>query len=171
MFRRLMIAFCALSMGTALPVHGQQHEEPVRQLNRSGPRFGVTFLSGGIIDTLRTGYDIDVAPVLTQFGWQVERQFTTSQGGPVALSEWVLLVGGLEQGVFLPSISWLVGVRMPNQLEFGVGPNVTPAGAALAFTAGMTYRIGALAVPVNLAVVPSKSGVRSSILTGFNLYR
>lgn len=172
MFRRLMVAFCALSMGS-LPIHlhAQQPQDLVRQLNRSGPRVGVTWLGGSIVDTLRSRHNIDVAPVVTQFGWQFERQFSSLEGGPVALNEFVFLIGGLDQGAFLPSLTWLVGVRTPNQFELGVGPNVTPAGVALALSTGMTFRVGALAVPVNIAIVPSKLGVRSSILTGFNLYR
>lgn len=171
MFRRLLIALCVLTMGTGMPLHGQQPQDLTRELNRSGPRFGLTFLGGALTDSLQSRHRIDVAPVITQFGWQFERQFASVEGGPVALNEWVLLVGGLDQGAFLPSLSWLVGIRFPNQLEFGVGPNLTPAGVALAWSAGMTFRAGALAVPVNVALVPSKYGMRSSILTGFNLFR
>jgi hypothetical protein len=171
MFRRLMIALCAMSMGSAIQLHAQQPQDLVKEVNRSGPRFGITFLGGSLTDTLRSRHNVDVSSVVTQFGWQFERQFASIEGGPVALNEWVLLVGGMEQGVFLPSLSWLVGVRFPNQFEFGVGPNITPAGVALAWSAGMTFRAGALAIPVNVALVPSKFGLRSSILTGFNLYR
>jgi hypothetical protein len=171
MFRRLMIAFCALSMGTAAQLHAQQPQDLTRELNRSGPRFGFTFLGGSLTDTLRARHNIDVSSIVSQFGWQFERQFASVEGGPVALNEWVFLVGGLDQGAFLPSLSWLVGMRFPNQFEFGVGPNVTPAGVSLAWSMGMTFRAGALAVPVNVALVPSKYGMRSSILTGFNLYR
>jgi hypothetical protein len=81
----------------------------------------------------------------------------------------VVLAGGLEQGAFLPSVSWLVGLRTASGMEFGVGPNLTPAGSALAFAAGVTYSTGALNIPVNVAVVPSKAGVRVSVLTGFNM--
>jgi hypothetical protein len=42
---------------------------------------------------------------------------------------------------------------------------------ALAIAAGMTFRAGTLNVPVNFAVVPSKSGTRVSVLTGFSLRR
>jgi hypothetical protein len=49
-----------------------------------------------------------------------------------------------------------------------VGPNITPAGTALVFAAGVTFRSGALNLPVNFAVVPAQSGVRVSILAGFN---
>ena len=64
-----------------------------------------------------------------------------------------------------------MGIRTQSNFEIGVGPNITPAGLALAISSGVTFRAGALAVPVNVAVVPSKLGARTSILTGFNLYR
>ena len=87
------------------------------------------------------------------------------------MTECVLLLGGLDQGVAIPSLSWLVGARTKEGAEFGVGPNITPAGVALAIAAGMTFRAGTLNVPVNFAVVPSKSGTRVSVLTGFSLRR
>jgi hypothetical protein len=33
----------------------------------------------------------------------------------------------------------------------------------------MTFRAGAVNVPVNVAVVPSKAGTRVTVLTGFSL--
>ena len=59
-------------------------------------------------------------------------------------------------------------MRTRGGTEFGVGPNVTPVGVALVIAAGMTMRAGALNIPINVAVVPSKSGTRVSVLTGFN---
>ena len=172
MLHRTLITVCALAVSAiAAPLQAQQPQDLVREVQRSGPRFGVTWLGGSIVDSLRSRYEIDVAPVVTQFGWQFERQFASLENGPVALSEWILLVGGLEQGAFLPSLTWLVGLRTPGNFEFGVGPNLTPAGAALAMSTGVTFRAGALAVPLNIAVVPSRYGVRASILSGFNLYR
>jgi hypothetical protein len=167
------------SLGTAVlvatlaasPLAAQQPADLVRQINRSGPRFGFTWLGGGIVDTLRSQRNIDVAPVITQFGWQFERQFASLESGPVALNEFIILIGGLDQGVFLPSVSWLVGIRTPGNFELGVGPNANPAGVALAFSGGYTFKAGALAVPLNVALVPSKYGMRVSALTGFNLYR
>jgi hypothetical protein len=136
----------------------------------SGPRFGATFLGQDIIDKL-TERDITVGPVITQFGWQFEKRIYANRSGLTALTEGVILVGGLEQGVVLPSLNWLVGVRTGGGAEFGLGPNLTPLGVGLVIAAGTTFRAGALNVPVNLAVVPSKSGVRVSFLTGFNIRR
>src|SRR5687767_6893677 len=137
-------------------------------VNLSGPRFGITTLSDGVLQKLDEN-SIKVQPLITQFGWQFEKQFYTKDSGLAALNEWVFLLGGMDQGVVLPSLSWLVGVRTKEGAEFGVGPNITPVGVALTFAAGMTMRAGAFNVPMNIAVVPSKAGTRISFLTGFSM--
>ena len=166
-----------------------QAQALARPLSLSGPRFGVTVLSDSLVDKLHNE-DIDISPVVTQFGWQFEKQFSTSDSGPTLVTEWVLLAGGVEQGVFLPSVSWLVGARTRNGLEFGIGPNLSVAGAALVASAGMTFQAGGLNIPVNLAVVPSsvnwvtysgppsnrvteieRRALRVSLLFGFNTRR
>src|SRR4029078_6315174 len=85
--------------------------------------------------------------------------------------EWVFLLGGLDQNVAIPSLSWMVGLRTKEGAEFGVGPNVTPAGVALALAAGVTMRAGVLNVPMNFAVVPTRAGTRVTMLTGFTMRR
>ena len=136
--------------------------------NLSGPRFGLTLLADGVVKKLEER-DITVSPHISQFGWQFEKQFYTRDSGVTMVTEWVGLVGGLEQSVVLPSLSWVVGVRTRDGAEFGIGPNITPAGTALVFATGMTFRSGAFNIPLNVAVVPSKSGSRVSILSGFSL--
>jgi hypothetical protein len=143
---------------------------PARIADLSGPRVGLTMLSPGVIDEL-AARQIAARPVITQFGWQLEKQFFTKGDGLTAVSEWVLLVGGLEQSVAIPSLSWLVGLRTASGSEFGIGPNITPAGVALALAGGVTFRSGGLNIPVNVAVVPAKVGTRVSVLTGFTLRR
>jgi hypothetical protein len=137
-------------------------------LSLSGPRFGVTLLSDRTVDELATE-GVDVGHVVSQFGWQFERQFYGSDDGWTVLNEWVLLAGGLDQGLLLPSVSWMIGLRTRNGVEIGVGPNLAASGAALALAGGVTLRAGVLNVPVNVAVVPSKNGARFSVLTGFTL--
>jgi hypothetical protein len=159
----LLVSSPALSQPLAPP--------PTETLSLSGPRFGATVLSNGVIDKLRVQDGIELRPMVTQFGWQFEKQFYSPKQGPTALTEWVVLLGGLEQGVALPSVSWLAGLRTRTGAEFAIGPNVTPVGVALALAAGTTFRWGVMNVPVNIAVVPSKSGVRVSVLSGFSLRR
>ena len=142
--------------------------QPPIVANLSGPRYGVTTLSDGVIQKLGERY-INVKPLISQFGWQFEKQFYQKDGGVAVLNEWVFLVGGLDQGVALPSLSWLVGLRTSNGTEFGVGPNITPVGVSLALAAGTTVRAGFLNIPLNVAVVPSNAGMRVSFLTGFSV--
>jgi len=165
----LAIVFTALASpsyaqsGTAAP-------PPAKTLDLAGPRFGMTMLSDGIVQKLAER-DISVGTTISQFGWQLEKQFYSKAGGVTALNEWVGLVGGLEQGVAIPSLSWLIGLRSPEGAEFGVGPNVTPAGVALVVAAGVTFRAGVLNIPMNFAVVPTKAGTRVTVLSGFTLRR
>jgi hypothetical protein len=141
----------------------------VETVSLSGPRFGYTSLSDGVVRKLNEDRDIEVGSLITQFGWQFEKQFYSNGEGLTILNEWVGLIGGLEQSVALPSLSWLVGFRTKEGAEFGLGPNLTPAGVALAVAGGVTFRVGAVNIPLNVAVVPSKAGVRVSMLTGFSL--
>jgi hypothetical protein len=131
--------------------------------NLSGPRIGLTMLSSGVVNRLQED-GVDIRPELSQFGWQFERQFYAKGGDIAVLHEWVVLLGGLEQGLAIPSLSWMVGLRTGRGVEFGVGPNITPVGVAMAYAAGITFN-----VPLNIAVVPSHDGVRVSMLTGFTL--
>ena len=136
--------------------------------DRSGPRFGVAYLLGGSVTAERAGKH--VAPFVSLFGWQLEHQFETGRKDlPVPMTELVLLAGGMEQGVLLPSASWLVGVRKTNGWEAGIGPTLTGAGIQLAAAAGVTYSLGAINVPVNLAVAPGRRGAAISLTTGFNV--
>ena len=169
--RRAIIAFAAVTIMAAPAVLHAQSPIFVPRAERiklSGPRFGVTYMAGSLVDSLKA-QEIDVGRLITQFGWQWERQFNVGDTGPTAVSEWVLLVGGLEQGAFLPSLSWIVGMRTANGTEFGVGPNLSAAGYALALAGGVTRRAGSLNIPINLSVVPSSLGTRVSILTGFTV--
>jgi hypothetical protein len=172
---RMRSVFLALAVAAvAVPVSAQSVITPpppaAKTVSLSGPRFGFTSLSDGIVDELHSK-SIDLQPVISQFGWQFEKQFYRKDTGVAAVNEVVVLLGGLDQGVAIPSLSWLVGVRTSEGTEFGVGPNVTPAGVALAFAAGVTIRAGFMNVPMNVAVVPSKAGTRISFLTGFNMRR
>ena len=164
--------FTFVLVASAVSAGGQTLVPPPlpKTVSLSGPRVGLTALSDGVVAKLHERA-IDVRPTISQFGWQFERQFYSKSSGVAAVNEWVVLLGGLDQGVALPSVSWLVGLRTREGTEFGVGPNVTPAGVALALAAGVTLRTGVLNVPMNVAVVPSKAGTRVSFLTGFNMRR
>lgn len=165
----LLVALAASSQSAQAQVAATRVPEVMKL---SGPRMGVTFLSDGIVRKLQqdTAGEFDGAgSVISQFGWQWEKRFYSRDSGFTAVTEWAFLVGGMEQGVVIPSLSWLVGARTVKGVEFAVGPNFTPVGVALAAAVGVNFPIGHLNVPINLAVVPSKSGTRVSVLAGFNM--
>jgi len=139
-------------------------------LRLSGPRFGVTVVTGETADRLEE--EFEARPVFTQFGWQFEnRLFRLEDSGLTGVTEWVPLVGGLEQGLFLPSLTFLVGLRTRAGTEIGIGPNVSASGAGLAIATGISQAYGELNFPVNASVVLSDDGVRASLLVGFTLAR
>jgi hypothetical protein len=157
-----------LTITAAAPAAAQVLPPPARVVELSGPRFGVTFLDDGVVARLQDR-NIDVGSTVSQFGWQFEKQFFHRSGSVAMVTEWVALLGGLEQSIAVPSLSWLVGFRTRNGAEFGIGPNITPGGTALVLAGGHTFRSGVMNVPVNIAVVPSKHGMRVTLLTGFSL--
>ena len=65
-------------------------------------------------------------PMMTQFGWQFERQLVSGSDGSQALLEWVFLFGGLEQSELNFSVTWIAGYRLSSGVEFGVETMVKP---------------------------------------------
>src|SRR5919106_764403 len=153
--RKGFAAACII-FATAAPSVAQDLPTGVTDIvDMSGPRFGLTVLNQKSVDTLFEKSNISVRPMVSQFGWQFERRLYTNGDGITLLNEWVPLISGLEQGVALPSLNWLVGARTRTGSEFGVGPNITPLGFGLVAAAGVTVRSGALHVPLNFAVATS----------------
>ena len=158
------------TLAVSVAAFAQPVPPPPETADLSGPRFGLSLLADGVVEKLAER-DIHVGSHISQFGWQFEKLFYTKDSGLTMVSEWVALVGGLDQSVVVPSVSWLVGVRTHDGAEFGIGPNITPAGTALVLATGMTFRTGSFNIPVNVAVVPSKHGSRVTILSGISFRR
>ena len=131
----------------------------------AGPRLGFTFISAGpIADVLNEGFDNDIemngstgSAFTTLYGWQWESRFADGGGQVVGIVEWIVLVGGMEKGMFLPSASSIIGARMANGLEFGVGPNLSLSGIGMVFGLGYNFKSGNLNLPINISVIPGKS--------------
>jgi hypothetical protein len=160
----------------------------------AGPRIGMTLITAGSgADFIHKGFNyIDEgnqklgetgSAFITQYGWQWESRFADGGGDVTGIVEWVALVGGMEQGLFLPSVSSVIGMRTSNGLEVGVGPNLSLTGVGMVFAIGHNFKSGNLNLPVNLVFMPGKkqtgkfdgedyeynSGARISIMVGFNL--
>lgn len=141
----------------------------IETVHLNGPRIGFTIVSGTLAEKLRD--NLDANPFLTQFGWQFETRLFTTSSGTSGLFEFVPLIAGLEQGKFLPSLNGLIGLRSAKGLEVGVGPNISVAGAGIAFAVGTSFKSDNINFPVNIAIVPGNQGLRFSLLVGFNARR
>ncbi|GGF00380.1 hypothetical protein [Hymenobacter cavernae] len=137
-----------------------------QEIHLSGPRLGMTLLTGGV--ARKADDRLSLNPFLTQFGWQFETRIFRMPNGTSGLFEFVPLIGGLEQGKFVPSLNAMVGIRGPKGFEFGLGPNLTPISANVALAIGTSFHANGVNFPVNLAVVPGNGGARISLLLGFN---
>jgi len=96
-------------------------------LNLAGPRMGYTFFTGDMAETIRApksegGYE--GYPAFFQMGYQFEKQYL-NEGKWQALFEFIPMVSGLDQGLFVPSFTAMNGIRNnKNGLEFAIGPSV-----------------------------------------------
>ena len=131
----------------------------------AGPRVGGTFISAGpIADFIHEGFDFDEddkygstgAAFTTLYGWQWESRFADGGGNITGIVEWIVLVGGMERGMFLPSASSIIGARMDNGLEFGVGPNLSLSGIGMVFGLGYNFKSGDLNLPVSISFIPGR---------------
>ncbi|KAB2867438.1 MAG: hypothetical protein F9K37_12450 [Bacteroidales bacterium] len=132
-----------------------------------GPRIGATLITGEFAQKLDEKYN--AKPIISQFGWQFEWRFFNTQKGVTGIVEVIPLIGGVEQNLFVPSISSLVGLRYKNGFEVGIGPNASLTGFGIVFAVGTTIKTGEINWPINLAFVPSTKGARFTLLFGFNI--
>lgn len=130
-----------------------KQEDEDEEINPSkrygGPRIGLTYLSEGFISDKIEGQ------VISQFGWQWETRLFKLANGSGGLFEVIPLIGGLERGKFLPSISTVFGYRLANGIEFGIGPNLSLSGVGLVYAIGFSFKAGAVTFPINLVFAPS----------------
>lgn len=137
----------------------------------SGPRIGFTFIGAGPVADFINTKDIDALDnagffgeegnaFLTQYGWQWETRFADGHD-ITGLVEWIVLVGGMEKGLFLPSVSSLVGVRTSSNLEFAFGPNLSLSGIGAVLAVGYNFKIGEINLPMNIAFRPGINKTRS----------
>jgi hypothetical protein len=98
----------------------------VGKINNSGPRVGGAYLAGTLNEFATRPTDqggLDIQPVVSMIGYQIEGQYVGTENFS-ALVEGIINFSGLEQGVFIPSISILNGFRFGRAgWEFAFGPS------------------------------------------------
>lgn len=97
------------------------------RLNLNGPRMGFTVLTGDYANIFSKplnegGYE--AVPVMFQFGYQLEARYL-NEGNIQALFEFIPMITGLDQGLFIPSLTIMHGLRNnKNGWEFAFGPTL-----------------------------------------------
>lgn len=98
------------------------------RLNLTGPRMGFTMFTGKTAKYLKEdkntgGYE--AMPLMFQFGYQFEKQYL-NEGNFQALFEFIPLITGLDQGLFIPSLTLMNGLRNNKHgWEFAFGPTIS----------------------------------------------
>ncbi|MCE3295891.1 MAG: hypothetical protein K0R65_1605 [Crocinitomicaceae bacterium] len=98
----------------------------VGRINNSGPRVGYAIVGGSLAEFATRSQDeggLDVVPAFSMIGYQVEKQYIGTENFS-ALIESFVNVSGLEQGLFIPSVSLMNGFRFGKSgFEFAFGPS------------------------------------------------
>ncbi len=142
----------------------------------SGPRLGFTAAlgDGAVYRTLREN---DMGRLVSQFGWQFEHQVVPLGRGPQLITEAIPLVGAVEYGKFIPSLTLALGARSRSGYEIGMGPSFTAVNAAggssvgLVFAVGKTLDYSGVCLPINFAVATHPKGTRFTLLAGYSIPR
>lgn len=98
----------------------------IGRINNSGPRIGYAYLVGSMNEFARRSSDqggLDIFPGVSMIGYQIEGQYVGTENFS-ALVEGIINFSGMEQGVFIPSLTVLNGFRFGKsgwEVAFGPG--------------------------------------------------
>ncbi len=173
--RSIIAFFIVLIAAFSLPAWGQlgYEGEPVNfaRYNLSGPRLGFTVIPNG--ELRKELEENNLGTVLSQFGWHFEGQVVPETRGPAFVIQFVPLISGVEYGKVIPHLTLAMGIRMPNGIEFGLGPNLLYAGdslrTALVLGVGKTFNYGGVNIPLNIAVATNPDGYQFSLVFGYSI--
>lgn len=98
----------------------------VGRIKNSGPRIGYAFMTGDLMEFATRSEaqgGMDIFPGVSMIGYQLEAQYIGTENFS-ALFEFIPNVSGLEQGKFIPTMSFLNGFRFGKagwEIAFGPG--------------------------------------------------
>lgn len=100
------------------------------KLSLNGPRFGYTFIFGKQAQRLADDKNeggFEAYPAMFQFGYQFEKQYL-NEGNYQALFEFIPMISGVDQQMFIPSLAILNGFRDNKRgWEIAIGPSFSLA--------------------------------------------
>lgn len=171
-FLIVLIATVIILSSTVNAVAQYQDEEVAFvERNLGGPRLAVTFIPGD--SKVAKGLEkVGMGQTLSQFGWHFEKLVIPDGGGPSFVIQFTPLIAGVEYGKFFPNATLAFGVRLPNGIEFGMGPNILLShelgtSTALTLAVGKSFNYGGVSIPIDLAYTSNPSGSRVALIIGY----
>ncbi|PHR26868.1 MAG: hypothetical protein COA38_14095 [Fluviicola sp.] len=99
----------------------------IGRIKNSGPRIGYALMSGDLMEFATRSESqggMDIFPAISMIGYQFEKQYIGTENFS-ALFEFIPNISGLEQGKFIPTMSFLNGFRFGKAgWEIAFGPGV-----------------------------------------------
>lgn len=139
-----------------------------------GPRIGISY-TGMNPDAYNESLELlfpdgHYFPVNSVFAASLEQRFPLGDTEHFLGIQEVFSVGGMEQSLFIPSLSTIIGFRHASGFEFGAGPLITMGGYTVVCAMGYTFSNRGVYIPVDLSVAIPNTRVYSTIMlsTGFN---
>jgi hypothetical protein len=172
-----IVCFVSLFISSAIFAQVDSLDVPtsLTEVNLSGPRLGLSGVvsNGKFLDELRKN---NMDRVFSQFGWQFEYKIVPQGGGPAFIVEFIPLLGAVEYGKILPSVSFPIGIRFPSGYEFGIGPQISlfapdPVNSALVIALGRTFLYKGVGLPVNIAVIKGSGGYHAAFMFGYAIVK
>lgn len=146
--------------------------------NLNGPRMGMSAVLAPDSTVQARMKNNDIGTVTSLFGWHFEWLIAPQTVGPAFVIQTVAMIGGVEYGVVLPSVSGMMGIRMPGGVEFGMGPQFGYSGApeepvttSIVMAVGHSFDYSGVSIPLNLAYTRNKNSNRLSFVFGYALKR
>jgi len=149
-----------------------------------GPRLGLTAVivqPSEFNDEMQNEFpssDKTYFPVYTQMGIEAQQLIPIGETAHSFSIHEVLLLGGLDQGMAIPSASFVAGFHSSWGFELGLGPFLTvlaPNGrvrlaAGVVYLLEYTFQLKGFSLPIifTMVPIPSYTNPRLSLLTGFN---
>ena len=162
MIKKLIIIILGLLLSTSSFAKGDHVWN-----KSSGIRLGYNYINGKI-SSIRN-------PHMFALGFEMQQ---TMEGGSWLDILFVenVMISGLDQSIFAPSTSILIGFEIDKQVQLGVGPNLAlfdPSNHGNYFHiiagAGYTVKAGIFSVPFHISYIPDVNKYwRLAVTTGVN---
>lgn len=171
----LLVVAIGLLIGSSAYATSEDGYESVTLTSRklNGPRLGMSYMLGKHIPEVNNR---KVGPLVSQFGWHFEWIVKPEGGGPAFVTQLIPFLGGVEHSLIIPSMSLVLGIRMPVGFEFGMGPHLTTKfskeeaiSPSLIVAIGQSVNFSGVSIPLNLAVTTNKDGQALAFVFGYAL--